>query len=207
MGQKTLTVFNAHIDPHAETDDQLEQHKAIIAVAQKVDGPTVLLGDFNTLTRESRVRMRGLLESHGYTTPFRDGVATWRAGLIRLQPDWIFVRDAHVLRLGVARRLRVSDHWPVWVELDLDPLALAICGASTPQDQKLIDALLAEHGSDGFPAAFLAAKGFTEEAGTIERAMQADMIVSHHTFEEPQGSLFPEKLGDGTTPEEKTHEE
>jgi len=92
-------------------------------------------------------------------------------------------------------------------ELDLGPLALAICGASTPQDQKLIDALLDEHGVEGFPVAFLAAKGFTEEAGMIERAMQADTIVSHHVIEEPQGTLFPDELGDGTTPEEKTHEE
>ncbi len=92
-------------------------------------------------------------------------------------------------------------------ELDLGPLALAICGASTPHDQKLIDALVAEHGAVGFPVAFLAAKGFTEEAGMIERAMQADAVVSHPTLTEPQGSLFPEDLGDGTTPEEKTHED
>ena len=120
VGQMELTIFNAHIDPHASTDDQLEQHKAIIASAQNSSGPTVLLGDYNTLTSESRLRMRGLLEASGYSTPFRDGVATWRAGLIRLQPDWIFVRNAHILRFGVAKPLRVSDHWPVWIELALD---------------------------------------------------------------------------------------
>ena len=92
-------------------------------------------------------------------------------------------------------------------ELDLGPLAIAICGASTPQDQKLIDALLGAHGAEGFAAAFLAANGFIEEAGIIGRAMRTDSIVSHHVIEESQGSLFPEELGDGTTPEERTHEE
>lgn len=119
VGEKSLHFFNAHIDPHATTDEKLAQHAAIIERAQKANAPTILLGDFNTLTSESRVRMRGLLESHGYKTPFADGTATWHAGLIRLHTDWIFVRDVNVTRWGVARRLGVSDHWPVWAELEL----------------------------------------------------------------------------------------
>lgn len=120
LGEKNMHIYNAHIDPHASTDEKLEQHRAIIASAEKAVGPVILLGDFNTLTNESRTRMRGLLESQGYTSPFRDGTATWRAGLIRLQPDWIFVRDAHVSRCGVTRGLSVSDHWPVWAEIVVD---------------------------------------------------------------------------------------
>jgi endonuclease/exonuclease/phosphatase family metal-dependent hydrolase len=119
-GGKRLRIYNAHIDPHAGTDEQLGQHAAIIKRAGASDGPTVLLGDFNTLTSESRVRMRGLLESHGYSTPFADGTATWRAGLIRLHTDWIFVRGARITRHGVARGRGISDHWPVWAEIDLD---------------------------------------------------------------------------------------
>ncbi len=119
-GGRHLRIYNAHIDPHAGTDEQLDQHAAIIKRARAAEGPTVLLGDFNTLTSESRVRMRGLLESHGYTTPFADGTATWRAGLIRLHTDWIFVRGARINRHGVARTRGVSDHWPVWAEVDLD---------------------------------------------------------------------------------------
>lgn len=124
LGRRTLRIYNAHIDLHATTDEKLEQHRAIIERAERVRGPAVLLGDFNTLTAESRLRMRSLLESRGYTTPFRNGIATWRSGLIRLQSDWIFVRDAHVSRWGVARGLSVSDHWPVWVEIVLDDQSL-----------------------------------------------------------------------------------
>jgi endonuclease/exonuclease/phosphatase family metal-dependent hydrolase len=120
FGETNLHVYNAHIDPHATTDEQLEQHRAIIARAKQTGGPTVLLGDFNTLTSESRMRMRALLETHGYMTPFPNGVATWRSGFIRLQPDWIFVQDVNVTRWGVARGLKVSDHWPVWAELVID---------------------------------------------------------------------------------------
>jgi type IV secretion system protein VirB4 len=40
-------------------------------------------------------------------------------------------------------------------ELGLGPIALALCGASDPDSQKAIDAILAEHGASGFADAFL----------------------------------------------------
>jgi len=43
-------------------------------------------------------------------------------------------------------------------ELGLGPVALALCGASSPEDQTLIDAVLAEHGENGFLAGFLLAR-------------------------------------------------
>ncbi len=42
-------------------------------------------------------------------------------------------------------------------ELGLGPIALALCGASDPDSQKRIDAILAEHGPDGFAAHLLQA--------------------------------------------------
>jgi type IV secretion system protein VirB4 len=62
-------------------------------------------------------------------------------------------------------------------ELDLGPLALAICGASTPADQLLIDALLVQGGHEHFAQAFLAAKGFAEEARMIGDAWAAERIA------------------------------
>lgn len=123
VGQQRLHIFNAHIDPHASISGQLDQHKAMLERAGQLTGPVVLLGDFNTLSKRSCREMRRLLESHGFTTPFATGVATWRAGLIRLHTDWIFTRGVEVTRWGVARRLGVSDHWPVWVEVNLETTA------------------------------------------------------------------------------------
>ncbi|HKQ99858.1 MAG TPA: endonuclease/exonuclease/phosphatase family protein [Pyrinomonadaceae bacterium] len=116
---RALHVFNSHIDPHATIEGQLEQHGAILSMTRDLQGAVVLLGDFNTLSKRSCLEMRRLLESHGFTTPFATGEATWRAGLIRLHTDWIFVRGAKVKRCGVARGLSVSDHWPVWAEVEL----------------------------------------------------------------------------------------
>jgi type IV secretion system protein VirB4 len=52
-------------------------------------------------------------------------------------------------------------------ELGLGPVALAIAGASDPESQKLIDALLAEHGPDTFARHFLAARGLDWAADLI----------------------------------------
>ncbi len=118
---RDLHIFNSHIDPHASIDEQLAQHEAVLRHADAIPHgePLVLLGDFNTLSRASRRAMRRLLESRGFASPMPDGVATWRAGLVRLHTDWIFVRGACVTRWGVARGLSVSDHWPVWAEIEL----------------------------------------------------------------------------------------
>ena len=52
-------------------------------------------------------------------------------------------------------------------ELALGPIALALCGASDPDSQNLIDRLLDEHGRDGFTAAFLRARGLDWAAALL----------------------------------------
>ncbi|MDT4967697.1 MAG: hypothetical protein QOJ64_2434 [Acidobacteriota bacterium] len=118
-GARPINLFNAHIDPHAEIAEQLAQHAAIVDRADASGAATILAGDFNTLSKRSCPAMREFLESRGFSTPFATETPTWRAGLIRLHTDWIFVRDVEVKRFGVARPLGVSDHWPVWIEIDL----------------------------------------------------------------------------------------
>jgi endonuclease/exonuclease/phosphatase family metal-dependent hydrolase len=120
LASRDVHLFNLHIDPHASTDEQLLQHAAVLERAGEVKGATIILGDFNTLTRAACERVREFMEGHGYKTPMPTGVATWRAGLIRLHPDWIFVRGLEVTRWGVMKPLGVSDHWPVWAEVELE---------------------------------------------------------------------------------------
>lgn len=45
-------------------------------------------------------------------------------------------------------------------DLKLTGVALALCGAASPEDQRLIDQILARTGPEGFARAFLKAKGF-----------------------------------------------
>jgi endonuclease/exonuclease/phosphatase family metal-dependent hydrolase len=117
VGPQQLRLFNAHIDPHAAINGQLAQLEVVAAEAEAATVPTIILGDFNTLSRQKCIDTRKFLESQGYTTPYPTGTATWRGGGLRMHADWIFVRGVKIERWGVARPLNVSDHWPIWAEI------------------------------------------------------------------------------------------
>jgi len=59
-------------------------------------------------------------------------------------------------------------------ELGLGPIALAAVGASSPGDQRRIDAVLKADGADGFAAGFYHAQGYDDVAAHLLRAGQAD---------------------------------
>ncbi len=117
FGQAKLRLFNVHIDPHGPLDNQHQQTEAVLEHAEGHDGPSVILGDFNTLSKTKTAEIRRLMESRGYTTPFQTGTATWRGAGLRFHADWIFVRGVRVVRSGVVKPLNVSDHWPIWAEI------------------------------------------------------------------------------------------
>ncbi len=114
-----IRLLNAHVDPHAAVNGQLAQLETIVAEADKAALPSIILGDFNTLSNEKCRQTRGFLESRGYTTPFPTGTSTWRGGGLLMHADWIFTRGVKIERWGVAKPLNVSDHWPIWAEIAL----------------------------------------------------------------------------------------
>ena len=118
VGSHQIRIFNAHVDPHAAIGGQLAQLEVIAAQAEAATVPTIILGDFNTLSKQKCIDTRAFLESRGYTTPIPTGTATWRGGGLRMHADWIFSRGVRIERWGVARPLNVSDHWPVWAEIN-----------------------------------------------------------------------------------------
>jgi endonuclease/exonuclease/phosphatase family metal-dependent hydrolase len=119
FGSHQIRLFNAHVDPHAAIGGQLAQLEVIAAQAETATVPTIILGDFNTLSRQKCIDTREFLEARGYTTPYPTGTATWRGGGLLMHADWIFTRGLRIGRWGVARPLNVSDHWPIWAEIVL----------------------------------------------------------------------------------------
>jgi endonuclease/exonuclease/phosphatase family metal-dependent hydrolase len=118
LGPGSLRILSAHVDPHAAVNGQLEQLEALMSAA-KDDEPTLIVGDFNTLSNKKVAETRHFLEAHGFSTPFPSGTPTWRGMSIRLHADWIFGRGVNILEWGVARPLSVSDHWPIWARVEL----------------------------------------------------------------------------------------
>ncbi len=119
IGAGKLRILNAHVDPHAAVNGQLEQLETLISVVNTDQGPALILGDFNTLSNKKVAETRNYLQSQGFSTPFPSGTPTWRGMGIRLHADWIFCRGVNVLKWGVVRPLSVSDHWPVWAQLEI----------------------------------------------------------------------------------------
>ena len=120
VGVRSFRIFNVHVDPHAAADGQLKQLEVIADQANASSHPTLIIGDFNTLSKAKSRETRRFLEARGYETPFPTGMPTWRGAGIRLHADWVFSRGLNTTRWGVARPLSVSDHWPIWVEIDLN---------------------------------------------------------------------------------------
>ncbi len=117
MGQHRIRLFNAHVDPHAASVGQLAQLEVIAEQAAAATLPTIILGDFNTLSQQKCIETRRFLEARGYATPYPTGTATWRGAGLRMHADWIFSRGVKIEKWGVARPLNVSDHWPIWAEI------------------------------------------------------------------------------------------
>ncbi|HEV7798365.1 MAG TPA: endonuclease/exonuclease/phosphatase family protein, partial [Pyrinomonadaceae bacterium] len=67
VGARKLRILNAHVDPHAAVGGQLEQLQVLLEQADKETGPTLILGDFNTLSKQKVDETRTFLESHGYS--------------------------------------------------------------------------------------------------------------------------------------------
>jgi type IV secretion/conjugal transfer VirB4 family ATPase len=63
-------------------------------------------------------------------------------------------------------------------ELGLGPIALTLCGASSPADQQRIDRVLAEYGAEGFTAAFLANSGLDWAADLLGRFPSEQGVMS-----------------------------
>lgn len=120
LADNKLRILNAHVDPHAAIGGQLEQLEVLAAEAEKHSGPILVVGDFNTLSRQKCAETRSFMEARGFQTPIPTGTPTWRGAGIRLHADWIFYRDLKITNWGVARPLNVSDHWPIWAEVVVD---------------------------------------------------------------------------------------
>jgi endonuclease/exonuclease/phosphatase family metal-dependent hydrolase len=117
-GQR-VRLFNVHVDPHGPLDNQHEQVEALLDQADRFRGPRVIMGDFNTLSNQKAVEIRRLMEARGYSTSFPTGTPKWRGAGLRFHAGWIFTNGLSVKRWGVVKPLNVSDHWPIWSEVEI----------------------------------------------------------------------------------------
>jgi endonuclease/exonuclease/phosphatase family metal-dependent hydrolase len=133
-GAGPLQLIDVHLDTRLNVADRLLQLRPAV-----IDAPTrvVVAGDFNTnpmlwafnlmplmplqaLGKESQaVALNEYMDSLGFDNTTADFGPTATFPLVAPKLDSIYTRDVTSVPGGVERSVRLSDHWPVWVDLTL----------------------------------------------------------------------------------------
>lgn len=119
-----VRVYSLHGETRISVDKRLEQ---MLAVLQDLKGfpadmPAMVVGDFNTWQPNADSKTIKLFSDAGLHTPF-GGQATFRVRAlfipIEMRLDWIWFRGVQVITYGIDRKIGLSDHWPLWVNVKL----------------------------------------------------------------------------------------
>ncbi len=124
LGERRLRVYTLHLETRLSANKRSDQIAAVLEHAERYrDFPTVIMGDFNTVTGGARKKMIALMTAAGFTSALPGKTMTFqRMGVIRLTLDWIWVRHLNVVAAKVEKAITASDHRPVWALVDLRSL-------------------------------------------------------------------------------------
>ena len=121
---RSVRVYSVHAETRVSADERTEQLTHVLddLARRLADVPAVVLGDFNTWQPASKRGIIELFTGRDFATPFPPGEPTFRHRLVRLRLDWVWLRGfAPATSHGIARHLKVSDHYPLWLEAALTP--------------------------------------------------------------------------------------
>jgi len=122
IGQKSVRVYSIHAEIRTSNRERLQQFQAVIDDLDTHHAHVeraVVLGDFNTWTGKDVDSTDKLFTSAKFSTPFANGLNTWKTFIIELKLDWLWLRGLQPTNYGIDRKSRLSDHWPRWVEIKL----------------------------------------------------------------------------------------
>lgn len=122
IGARIIRVYSIHAATRIATDKKLEQLDAVVRDLKNYPKATgfVVLGDFNTLEQQSIENTTQLFTEAGFETPFPNSLKTWKTFIIELKLDWIWLKGLRSSDYGVDRKVTFSDHFPLWVKINLD---------------------------------------------------------------------------------------
>jgi endonuclease/exonuclease/phosphatase family metal-dependent hydrolase len=124
ISNTAVRVYSLHGETRISVDKRLEQMDAVLQDLKgfPADMPAIVVGDFNTWQPSADRKTIKLFSDAGLHTPF-GGQATFRARAlfipIEMKLDWIWFRRVQVLSYGIDRKIGLSDHWPLWVNVKL----------------------------------------------------------------------------------------
>ena len=124
IGNLSLRVYSVHSETRMSLDDKLDQMTAALQDLSRYPKqmPAIIMGDFNTWEANVRAKTKRVFTEAGFQTPFGSQTTFYRRVLfvpIQLKLDWIWLRGLQSTTYGIDRKIDVSDHWPLWINLKL----------------------------------------------------------------------------------------
>jgi endonuclease/exonuclease/phosphatase family metal-dependent hydrolase len=149
---RALRLYNVHLDTRLSPDQRALQLAPVLERAL-ADTRAVIAGDVNTITAVTALlpglpvplpgtsqaeRFDEHMRTHGFATPFEHIGST---GPLGMRLDAIYPRGVSVLEFDKESTVRISDHVPLWIDVQLpadQPLELPadaelVADAETPQ--------------------------------------------------------------------------
>ncbi len=123
IGTTSLRVYSIHAELRTSNERRLQQIGAVLddlkAHHTEIER-AIVLGDFNTITEKDVDGTTTLFTKAKFSTPFKNGVSTWKTFIIELKLDWLWLRGLTPTNHGIDKKIGLSDHWPLWVTVALN---------------------------------------------------------------------------------------
>jgi endonuclease/exonuclease/phosphatase family metal-dependent hydrolase len=123
IGNTPVRVYSVHAEtrlPMWQKTDQLRIVLDDLAKFPKINA-AIVLGDFNVWELPTIEAVREMFTKTGFTTPIPDDESTFARKVLginmKLKLDWIWVRGMEPKAYGIDRKLKVSDHFPLWTDV------------------------------------------------------------------------------------------
>jgi endonuclease/exonuclease/phosphatase family metal-dependent hydrolase len=125
-----VRLMNVHLDTRINGKDRIAQLAPLINALDRVDGPQIIGGDFNTMNirwfwtmcpfpyvQSQAAAVRRWLGRNGFHTPLTRGRATFRFLVFPMRLDWLYLRELEALDWRVDT-VRFTDHRGVWTRVN-----------------------------------------------------------------------------------------
>jgi endonuclease/exonuclease/phosphatase family metal-dependent hydrolase len=135
IGPGTVRVYTMHAETRTTREKRLQQFQAVLddLSRQAKTERAIVVGDFNTITDEDVRATSELFTGARFQTPFPNTEPTWKTFILKLKLDWVWLRNLRPLDYGIDRKVGLSDHWPLWVNVRLDEQREALKTGTPPK--------------------------------------------------------------------------
>ncbi len=124
IGEIAVRVYSVHSETRIPLAKKVEQLRAVVEDLSHYPKlmPALVVGDFNTWEANAAPKISKLFIDSGFQTPFGAETTFYRRILfvpLELKLDWVWLRGLEFTAYGIDRKVEISDHWPLWINLKL----------------------------------------------------------------------------------------